>query len=179
MIKGPTVYVTKTSRSKGLAQNGQIRLGSVRPREYLPRLTYSPEFVQTLSEGGAKRNETIKGLCWLKQKVGLEGEMTHIAQIVNKPHEIIALEACPGLQVLVPVQYVAELIMKLRQGPIIVIELLQSKGTEKNRGNPLAGGNRRMNGYALICSEGLSKQLLPGGDFAVYPKVTKVNNVRE
>lgn len=132
--------------------------------------------METFPEGSAKLSETIKGLCWLKQKVGLEDEMSYIVQIVNKPHEIIALKASTGLHVLFPVQHVAELIMKLRKGPVIVIE---PGGLRKTVGIPLAGGDRRICGYALVCSEGLSNQLLPGGDFAVYPKATKVNNVRD
>jgi hypothetical protein len=48
---------------------------------------------------------------------------TYFVQIFNQPHQIIVLEVPHALLILLPIEDVAELIVKLGRGSVEVIEL--------------------------------------------------------
>ena len=57
--------------------------------------------------------EKIESLRWLKRKARKGGMVTHLVQIVNKPHQIIVLKVPHALLILLPVKCTAELIVEI------------------------------------------------------------------
>ena len=68
----------------------------------------------TLPGSGTRRIETIEGLRWLKRGAGRRDVATYLIQIVDEPHQILALKVRHAFLVLLPIKYVAELIVKVR-----------------------------------------------------------------
>jgi hypothetical protein len=52
----------------------------------------------------------------------------YLVQVVNKPYQVIALKVRHALLILFPVQYVAELVVKIGGGLVETVELLQGRG---------------------------------------------------
>ena len=90
----------------------ELRREGIGRWEYPPIATHAPEFAQALPEGGTGRVEIIESLRWLKRGAGEGGAATHLVQIVNKPRQIVSLKFWHALVILLPIQHVAELIVK-------------------------------------------------------------------
>ena len=105
---------------------GDQRGGRKRMRcwQYCPRAAYASELAQTLPEGGTGGVESVESLRQLERGVKKRDMMTNIVQIVNEPHQIIALKVWHALLVLLPIECVADLIVKIGRKPVEVMELL-------------------------------------------------------
>ena len=64
---------------------------------------------------------------------GEEDVATYLVQIVNKPHQIIALKVRRTLLILFPIKYVTELILEPRYGSVETMKSLQ--GWKGGRGH--------------------------------------------
>ena len=96
----------------------------MRCRQYCSRAAYASELTQTLPEGETGGVESIEGLQQLEWGVKKRDMMTNIVQIVNEPHQIIALKVWHAFPVLLPIKHVANLIVKPGRKPVEAMELL-------------------------------------------------------
>lgn len=71
-----------------------------------------PEFAETLPESGNCRVEIIKSLQQPERGVRKRDATTHRVQIVDKPHQIIPSNGWHPLLIFLPIEYVADLIVK-------------------------------------------------------------------
>ena len=92
--------------------------------QYCPRAAYASELAQTLPEGGTGGVESIESLRQVERGVKRRDMMTNIVQIVNEPHQIIALKVWHTFPVLLPIKHVANLIVKPGRKPVEATELL-------------------------------------------------------
>jgi len=71
------------------------------------------EFTKTLPESETGRVEIIESLQWLERGGRKRGKTTHRVQIVDKSHQILALNSWHPLLIFLPVKHVADSIVKL------------------------------------------------------------------
>ena len=53
---------------------------------------------------------------------------THIAQIVDKPNQVLALQTWSGILIFVPAEEVDELVVEMRRSSVEIAEFLQGIG---------------------------------------------------
>ena len=53
----------------------------------------------------------------------------YLIQIVNKPHQVVTLKVWRTSDILLPVEYAAELVVEVGRIPVEAIELLQGRET--------------------------------------------------
>ena len=54
---------------------------------------------------------------------GKNGLRTHVIQVLDEPYQILALQTCNNVSILVPAKEVAELFVKLGRSSVEVVEL--------------------------------------------------------
>ena len=62
--------------------------------------------------------EVVENLCWLERRAGKDSLMAYLVQAVNELHCVIVLKAWHVSPILLPIQYVAELILELGSRPV-------------------------------------------------------------
>ena len=111
----PLVHDTVTAVGKRFGTDVEkVRQKGVRCGKYPPGAAYGSELTQALSESGAQRVETIESLKQLKRRrVGKCDVATHLIQIINEPHQVIALKILHTSPIIPSAKHVAKLILKL------------------------------------------------------------------
>jgi len=56
--------------------------------------------------------EVVGNLRWVRRRAGNTGATTCLVQIVNKPHRIVILKVWHASIILLPIKYVAELVVE-------------------------------------------------------------------
>ena len=94
--------------------------------QYRPSVAYVSEVTQKLPESGTGRVEINESPRWIERGAKKRDTTAYLVQIVDTPHQIIALNGWHPLLAFLPVKYAADSIVKfVARGIKKLIEVLE------------------------------------------------------